>query len=92
LQLLDALLTIVGPPAFHPAAVVQSMAFIQHCRSMKEAGFNPKMVYRNLPPSHLYEKVRFPGCGCQVSQRSVRESSKSFLPAAHWPDTCFGFG
>lgn len=33
------------------------MAFIQHCKSMKESGFNPKMVYRNLPPSHLYEKV-----------------------------------
>jgi hypothetical protein len=33
------------------------MAFIQHCRSMKEAGFTPKLVYRNLPPSHLYEKV-----------------------------------
>jgi phosphoenolpyruvate carboxykinase (ATP) len=36
---------------------VSSMAFIQHCRSMKEAGFTPKLVYRNLPPSHLYEKA-----------------------------------
>lgn len=33
------------------------MAFIQHCKSLKESGFDPKMVYRNLPPSHLYEKV-----------------------------------
>jgi hypothetical protein len=40
-----------------PSLVLQSMAFIQHCRSMKEAGFTPKLVYRNLPPSHLYEKV-----------------------------------
>lgn len=63
------------------------MEFIQHCRSMKEAGFQPKMVYRNLPPSHLYEKVRFPVCGCLVRWRSVRESSKSSLSAAHWPGT-----
>jgi hypothetical protein len=27
---------------------------------MKDSGFNPKMVYRNLPPTHLYEKVSCP--------------------------------
>lgn len=30
---------------------------IEQCKAFKEAGFKPKMVYRNLPPSHLYEKV-----------------------------------
>jgi hypothetical protein len=33
-------------------------AVIDACKAFKEAGFKPKMVFRNLPPSHLYEKVR----------------------------------
>lgn len=33
-------------------------AVIDACKAFKEAGFKPKLVFRNLPPSHLYEKVR----------------------------------
>jgi hypothetical protein len=33
-------------------------AVIDACKAFKEAGFKPKLVMRNLPPSHLYEKVR----------------------------------
>ncbi|WIA19057.1 hypothetical protein OEZ85_003713 [Tetradesmus obliquus] len=32
-------------------------AVIDACKAFKEAGFKPKMVFRNLPPSHLYEKA-----------------------------------
>eukprot|EP00878_Enallax_costatus_P016223 GHUV01017016.1.p1 GENE.GHUV01017016.1~~GHUV01017016.1.p1 ORF type:complete len:595 (+),score=193.05 GHUV01017016.1:226-2010(+) len=35
---------------------VQSLS-VDNCKAFKESGFHPKMVYRNLPPSHLYEKA-----------------------------------
>jgi hypothetical protein len=54
--------------------------FIQHCKSMKEAGFKPKMVYRNLPPSHLYEKVRLWGeVGCLTAWHASTPTVKSAL-------------
>jgi hypothetical protein len=37
-------------------------AVIDACKAFKDAGFKPKLVFRNLPPSHLYEKVRNRHC------------------------------
>lgn len=64
-------------------------AVIDACKAFKEAGFKPKMVFRNLPPSHLYEKVRIHQCSdgkpwlCD-SYYETRDCAKSTLrhPAA----------
>lgn len=50
------------PPSQLSGASVS--AIMDRSKAFKESGFKPKMVYRNLPPSHLYEKVRA-ACTCR---------------------------
>jgi hypothetical protein len=62
-------------------------AVIDACKAFKEAGFKPKMVFRNLPPSHLYEKVRsHQPCKCAQwlcdSYYGTRNRATSSLGAA----------
>eukprot|EP00882_Tetradesmus_deserticola_P000750 GHRQ01000819.1.p2 GENE.GHRQ01000819.1~~GHRQ01000819.1.p2 ORF type:complete len:103 (+),score=30.10 GHRQ01000819.1:130-438(+) len=59
-------------------------AVIDACKAFKEAGFKPKLVFRNLPPSHLYEKaLRYePGTHIVKSGALATSSGKQWRAAA----------